>query len=44
MDYTVEELDAVERRAQAASEGPLESIVEGRDQDSGDSFIPHGRA
>ena len=34
-----EELDAAERRAATATEGPWKSIVEGRDQHSGDSFI-----
>lgn len=39
MQYGDEELDDVERRAAAATEGPWKSIVEGRDQDSGDSFV-----
>jgi hypothetical protein len=36
---TDDELDAGERRAQAATPGPWVSYVEGRDHDSGDSFI-----
>ena len=39
---TDEELDAVERRADAATAGPWESYVEGRDMDGGDSFIRTG--
>jgi hypothetical protein len=33
------ELDAVERRADAATSGPWRAYVEGADNDSGDSFI-----
>ena len=39
---TDEELDAAERRAHAATPGPWEAIIEGRDQDSGDSFVLTG--
>jgi hypothetical protein len=37
-----DDLDAAERRAHAATPGPWESCVEGRDQDSGDSVILTG--
>lgn len=36
------ELSAIQKRAEAASAGPWRSIVEGRDQPSGDSFIMVG--
>jgi len=36
------DLDAAERRADAATPGPWKSYVEGRDHDSGDSFIRTG--
>ena len=39
---TDEELDAVERRADAATAGPWKSYVEGRNNQSGDSFIGTG--
>lgn len=37
-----DELDAIEARAAAATAGPWESSIEGRDHDSGDSFILTG--
>jgi hypothetical protein len=36
------DLDAAERRADAATPGPWKSYVEGRDNESGDSFIRTG--
>lgn len=39
---TDDELDAAERRALAATPGPWQSLVEGREHDSGDSFIRTG--
>jgi hypothetical protein len=41
-DVSDEELDAIERRAQAATRGPWKSFVEGRDHWSGDNFIRTG--
>jgi hypothetical protein len=37
-----EELAAIQARADAASDGPWRSMVEGRDHTSGDSFIMIG--
>lgn len=37
-----EMLDEIERRCAAATPGPWKSFVEGRDHDSGDSFIRTG--
>jgi hypothetical protein len=39
---TDEELDALERRADAATAGPWTSYIEGRNQGPGDSFIGTG--
>jgi hypothetical protein len=39
---TDEELDAMEARASAATAGPWEALIEGRDHLSGDSFIRTG--
>ena len=39
---TDDELDAAERRANAATPGPWESSIEGRDHDSGDSVVLTG--
>jgi hypothetical protein len=39
---TDQELDAIERRAHAATRGPWTSYVEGRNQGPGDSFIGTG--
>ena len=39
---TDDELDAAERRANAATPGPWKSSVEGRDHDSGDCVILTG--
>jgi hypothetical protein len=36
------ELDAMQRRADAASQGPWKSWIEGRDQESGSTFIQIG--
>jgi hypothetical protein len=36
---TDSDLDAIERRAKAASKPPWQSFVEGRDHTSGDDFI-----
>ncbi len=41
-DLTIEELDEIGRRASAATAGPWESFVEGRDHLSGDDFIRTG--
>ena len=38
-DLTDAELAAIEERCAAATPGPWKSFVEGRDHDSGDSFI-----
>ena len=38
-EITPEELDAMEARASAATAGPWVSFVEGRDHESGSSFI-----
>lgn len=41
-DLTDADLDAMEARADAATAGPWESSIEGRDHESGDSFISTG--
>ena len=38
-ELSPDELSAIEARANAATAGPWRSIIEGRDQDSGSSFI-----
>ena len=38
-ELTLEELDRIEARLLAASQGPWRSYIEGRDHSSGDSFI-----
>lgn len=40
---TNEELDAIERRCEAARRGPWTSYVEGRDHTSGSNFIMVGK-
>jgi hypothetical protein len=42
MSIDIEELRATLRRCNAATIGPWESFVEGRDHESGDSFIRTG--
>ncbi|MGW2964478.1 hypothetical protein ACWDGI_39320 [Streptomyces sp. NPDC001220] len=39
---TDDELDAIERRSEAASPGPWQSFIEGRDHLGGDNFIRVG--
>ena len=41
-DLTDEELDAIEARANAATKGPWQALVEGRDHRGGDNFIRVG--
>ena len=41
-ELTADELRAIKLRVNAATPGPWRSIVEGRDQDSGESFIMTG--
>ena len=41
-DLTDEELDIIEARAAAATPGPWESFIEGRDHLAGDNFIRTG--
>jgi hypothetical protein len=38
-EVTEQELEAIEARVRATTPGPWSSIIEGRDQDSGESFI-----
>jgi hypothetical protein len=40
---TAADLDAIDQRAAAASTGPWQSFIEGRDHTSGDDFIRVGR-
>jgi predicted oxidoreductase len=41
-DLTDEELEQIEARAEAASPGPWECFIEGRDHTAGDDFIRIG--
>jgi hypothetical protein len=42
IELTESDLEVIERRCNAATKGPWESFVEGRDHESGDSFIRTG--